>query len=345
VSLSLCFTGVVYVMYENHWFGLGNGGGAVAPVTDAPAHEPGALTGGDTALDGHAQGGSGHSGSKTTWPRDGATAAAQYLLGYVLEQSLSLDNMFVIAVILAYFRVPAQYQHRVLVWGIIGAVVMRGAFIVVGALLISLFGWFMYVFAAILVWSAIKMLRVETEEVQLESNLFVRLTRKVFRISPTYDGPRFFTRIDGVLALTPMMLVLIVVDFADFMFAFDSIPAIFAVTPDPFIVFTSNIFAILGLRSLYFALAGMMDRFEHLKFSLVFVLIYIAAKMVLAQAEIVHINPWLSLGVVLGALGLGVLTSVVSGGEDAHESGQELDRTEDRANTDDVSSVKAGEKP
>lgn len=306
VSLSLTFSGLVYVMYENHWLGLGTEAAMNFPGVPAPAE--GAEHGAPS--------------KRIGIPTNGAEAMSLYLLGYVVEQSLSLDNMFVIAVIFAYFRVPAPYQHRLLFWGIMGAVVMRGAMILTGSLLLHYFEWVMYVFAALLAVSAIKMLRVNTEEVQLESNVMVRLTRRLIPVSPTYEGQRFFTRIDGRLAITPMMLALVLVETADVMFAFDSIPAIFAITRDPFLVFTSNVFAILGLRSLFFALAGMLDKFEHLKYSLIFVLLYIAAKMVLAQSGVYHVNPWVSLGVVVSALAAGVAVSVVKGGHKRNGPGE-----------------------
>jgi tellurite resistance protein TerC len=277
VTLSMAFMGAVYVMYEHHWLGIGLN----VPQLTGP-------------------------------PRDvsGKDAALTYLLGYVVEQSLSLDNMFVIAVIFAYFKVPAQYQHRVLFWGILGAVVARGVMIMLGAKLLKEFSWITYVFGALLLVSAVKMLVINDDDPDVEKNIFVRLAKKILPLHPQYEGTRFLVRIDGRLFMTPLMIVLLVVESADVMFAVDSIPAIFSITRDPFIVFTSNVFAILGLRSLFFALAGVMHRFKYVKASLVFVLAYIGVKMLLAHHY--HIDALVSLTVIVGMLCIGVLASVVA---------------------------------
>ncbi len=205
----------------------------------------------------------------------------EFVTGYLIELSLSMDNVFVIALIFAYFHVPSQYQHRVLFWGILGALVMRGIMIAVGAALVQRFDWMLYLFGAFLVFTGAKMLFFTNEGVRPERNLFLRAARKCFRISTDFDSQKFTTRISGRLALTPLALVLLVVETTDLVFAVDSIPAIFGVTTNRFIVFTSNVFAILGLRSLYFVLAGMIEYFRYLKIGLSVVLAFIGAKMLL----------------------------------------------------------------
>jgi tellurite resistance protein TerC len=241
----------------------------------------------------------------------GWDAAKVFFAGYLLEYSLSLDNVFVIALIFQYFAVPPASQHRALFWGILGALIFRGVMIVAGAALLGRFEWMMYVFGAILLLTAIRMLRSDNEQVEPEHNPLVRFARRVYPVSSAYDGARMFTRLpDGRWAMTPLFLVLLVIESTDVIFAVDSIPAVFGVTREPFIVFTSNIFAILGLRSLYFVLAGMMRRFHHVKTSLIFVLAFIAVKMLLA--EHVHISIDASLAVLATAIGLGVVASLLS---------------------------------
>jgi tellurite resistance protein TerC len=205
----------------------------------------------------------------------------EFITGYVIELSLSMDNVFVIALIFAYFRVPAQYQHRVLFWGIMGALIMRGVMIAAGAALIRQFMWTLYIFGAFLVFTGLKMLFVSDEGVHPEKNPVLRLARKCFPIANDFEGQRFTTRIHGRFALTPLALVLLMVETTDLIFAVDSIPAIFAITTNPFIVFTSNVFAILGLRSLYFVLAGAIAYFRYLKVGLSFVLVFVGVKMLL----------------------------------------------------------------
>jgi len=205
----------------------------------------------------------------------------EFVTGYIIELSLSMDNVFVIALIFAYFRVPSQYQHRVLFWGILGALVMRGVMIAAGAALIQRFLWTLYLFGAFLIFTGLKMLVVSDEGVHPEKNVVLRLARKLFPVTLDFEGQRFFTRWRGRRALTPLALVLLMVETTDLIFAVDSIPAIFAVTQNPFIVFTSNVFAILGLRSLYFVLAGAIEYFRYLKVGLSFVLVFIGAKMLL----------------------------------------------------------------
>jgi tellurite resistance protein TerC len=221
----------------------------------------------------------------------GRQESLEFLTGYLIELSLSMDNVFVIALIFAYFRVPAQYQHRVLFWGILGALVMRGVMIAAGAALIHRFEWMLYVFGLFLVFTGIKMLLVSDDGVHPEKNPVVRLARKLFPISSDFNGQRFTIKLDAGIALTPLALVLILVETTDLIFALDSIPAIFAVTDKPFIVFTSNVFAILGLRSLYFVLAGAIGLFRYLKYGLSIVLVFIGVKMLidphLAEGETV----------------------------------------------------------
>ncbi len=211
----------------------------------------------------------------------GREEAAQFTTGYIIELSLSMDNVFVIALIFAFFRVPSQFQHRVLFWGILGALLMRGVMIAAGAALVQNFRWTLYLFGAFLVFTGIRMLLIKDAGVHPEKNLLVRGARKFFPVTGDLHGQKFLTRIDGRLLLTPLALVLLVVETSDLIFALDSIPAIFAVTTKPFIVFTSNVFAILGLRSLYFLLVGAIDYFRYLKVGLSSVLVFIGVKMLL----------------------------------------------------------------
>jgi tellurite resistance protein TerC len=211
----------------------------------------------------------------------GREEAIQFTTGYLIELSLSLDNILVIALIFAWFRIPVKFQHRLLFWGIFGALVMRGAMIAAGAELINQFDWVLYVFGAFLVFAGFKMLFSGKETVQPEKNLALRLARKCFAVAPDLDGQRFFTRLDGRLALTPLALVLLLIETTDLIFAVDSVPAVFSVTRKAFIVFTSNIFAIIGLRSMYFLLAGALGYFRCLKIGLSVVLAFVGVKMLL----------------------------------------------------------------
>jgi tellurite resistance protein TerC len=211
----------------------------------------------------------------------GEEAGYQYLSGYLIEKTLSLDNIFVFVLIFTHFKVPAEYQYRVLFWGIIGAIILRGAFIFLGTTLISEFEWMMYLLGAFLIYTGIKMLLAADATPDLEHNRMIMFLSRHFRITKTYEGKRFFVRREGVLYMTPLFLVLVVIDVADVVFAVDSIPAIFAITQDTFIVLTSNIFAILGLRALYFALAAIMHRFEYMKYGLSLVLVFIGSKMLI----------------------------------------------------------------
>jgi tellurite resistance protein TerC len=213
-------------------------------------------------------------------PMRGEKESLQFLTGYLIELSLSMDNVFVIALIFAYFKIPSQFQHRVLFWGILGALFMRGLMIGVGIALIERLQWILYVLGAFLVYSGIKMLVAETE-VDVEHNRVLKLARKFFPIAPHLDGHKFITRWNGKKALTHLALVLLMVETTDLIFAMDSIPAIFAVTTKPFIVFTSNVFAILGLRSLYFVLAGAINYFRYLKYGLSIVLVFVGVKMLI----------------------------------------------------------------
>jgi tellurite resistance protein TerC len=214
-------------------------------------------------------------------PLRGRTESVQFVTGYLIELSLSMDNVFVIALLFAYFRVPSQDQHRVLFWGILGALIMRGLMIGAGAVLIQRFMWTLYLFGAFLVFTGVKMLFASDEGIHPEKNFVLRLAKKYFRVTPEFHGQKFSIRSEGRFMLTPLALVLLMVETTDLIFAVDSIPAVFAVTRSPFIVFTSNVFAILGLRSLYFVLAGAIEYFRYLKIGLSFVLIFIGVKMLL----------------------------------------------------------------
>ena len=240
---------------------------------------------------------------------EGSNVALTFLTGYVIEQSLSVDNIFVIVMIFAYFGVPSEFQHRVLFWGIVGALVMRGIFIGLGALLLAKFHWIIYVFGALLIYTGIGMALRQDEEFDAEQNKLLRLARRYLPFTEEYDGQKFFTVKNGARVGTPLLLVLIMVEFTDLIFAVDSIPAIFAITSDPFLVYTSNIFAILGLRSLYFLLAGMVDKFHLLKYGLAVILTFVGIKMVIAELYVIPI--FASLGVILGVLALSIGLSLL----------------------------------
>lgn len=236
--------------------------------------------------------------------------ATDFLVGYLIELSLSMDNVFVIAIIFGYFRVPSEYQHRVLFWGILGALVMRGMMIWLGAELIQQFHWMLYIFGVFLIVTGVKMLVGEEEEMQPDSNPMLRLVRKYFPVSSDYHGQQFYIVQGGRYVLTPLALVLLMVETTDLVFALDSIPAIFCVTTDTFVVFTSNVFAILGLRSLYFVLAGAIAFFRYLKPGLAAVLAFIGFKMLLAHWITIS-NTW-SLAIVAGILLTAIVSSVVA---------------------------------
>jgi tellurite resistance protein TerC len=212
---------------------------------------------------------------------EGAQKGTEFFTGYLIELSLSVDNIFVFVLIFTHFAVPAKYQHRVLFWGILGALVMRGVMIGAGAALIKEFAWVIYIFGGFLILSGIKMLIAADAEPDIENNRVINFMRSRFRVTETFEGEKFFVIRKGKRWMTPLSLVLILIEISDLVFAIDSIPAIFAITHDPFIVFTSNVFAILGLRSLYFALAGIVHRFHYLKYGLSLVLVLVGSKMVL----------------------------------------------------------------
>jgi tellurite resistance protein TerC len=236
-------------------------------------------------------------------------AALAFLTGYLLEKSLSVDNIFIFVVIFTYFAVPAVYQHRVLFWGILGALIMRGTLIVIGSALLKEFHWIIYVFGAFLIFTGIRMAIERNEEAHPERNPVVKFLRRVMPVTESYEGDKFFVRRMGKVLATPLFLVLLIVESTDLIFAVDSIPAIFAITDDPFIVYTSNVFAILGLRSLYFLLAGVVDKFHYLKLGLSAVLVFVGVKMVLT--DIYKIPIGLSLIVIASILSISIVASLV----------------------------------
>ena len=275
VAVALLFNVAVFYIYEHHWLGVG-------------------------LETGHAMG--------------GKQAALQFFTGYLIEKSLSLDNIFVIALIFSYFSVPLKHQHRLLFWGVLGALVLRAVMIIAGTALINRFSWMVYVFGGLLLATAVKMLVARHDNLAVERNPLVRLTRRFYPVSEAMEGGRFFVRVDGRRAVTPLFLALVMIESTDVLFAVDSIPAIFAVTRDPFIVFTSNVFAILGLRSLYFVLAAALERFRYLKFSLAFILAFVGVKMILAHHH--PIPTFVSLAVIAGILAVGMIASLLYGHRD-----------------------------
>ena len=323
LTCGIAFSGFVYMAYENHWLGLGLD---TAKYSTSEAIGAGA----PLIVSGEVQ---------------GLEAANQYLVGYVVEKSLAMDNIFVIALIFSFFAVPAKYQHRVLFWGIIGALVMRGGMIFVGAGLILKYQWILIVFGGFLILTALKMALIKGSD-DVSQNIAVRVCKKFFRVTEFYDGQKFFTKrtlkptysknargedtmdapptgsLSAAWAITPLFLALILVEITDLVFAVDSIPAIFAITPDPFIVFTSNIFAILGLRALYFCLAALIPKFRFLKAALILILAFVGVKLLLmsvppyldvigmAAADPIKIGTTLSLLVIVGALALATVLSV-----------------------------------
>ncbi len=257
------------------------------------------------------------------WYQNGQQSGLEYLTGFVVEKSLAMDNVFVIAMIFSYFAIPAKYQHRVLLYGILGVIILRGIMIGAGAAIVQEFSWVLYVFAAFLIITGIKMLATADKQYDVAANPVLRFMQKRFRITDKLHGEKFLVRQpdkDGKLRtfMTPLMVALVLVEIADVIFAVDSIPAIFAITTDPYIVYTSNIFAILGLRALYFALAAMIDRFIYLKHALSLVLIFIGSKIVVADMiGLAKIPPAISLGVTVAILaaGIGVSLWKTRGGE------------------------------
>jgi len=286
VVLALAFSGFVYLGYEHRWLGLGM---TPDPVDRSAAFPDGRIN-------------------------DGWSAFLKFITGYVVEESLSVDNVFVIAMLFQYFAVPREHQHRVLFWGIIGAVAMRGLMIAIGAQLVAQFSWVLFIFGGILILTAIKMAFFTSDDMDPAQNFMIRHVRRRFPVTDRFHGEHFFIRGAQGWMLTPLALALVMVETTDLIFAVDSIPAIFAITADPFLVFTSNVFAILGLRSLYFALAGMMDTFRYLKPALAIVLFVVGAKMLAAswlKAVLgAHFNFYL-LGVVLLILAAGVVASLL----------------------------------
>jgi tellurite resistance protein TerC len=324
LSLGVAFTGFVYLAYQNHWLGLGISTRMFNPLAATDSTVPLIIYG--EVL--------------------GATAAVQYLTGYVVEKSLAMDNIFVIAMIFGFFAVPAKYQHRVLFWGIIGALLMRGAMIGVGGELIMKYQWILIIFGAFLLLTSLKMMLVESHS-DPSQNPVVKLVKRMVDVTTFYDGQKFWTHrtlaptyskdpvtgkevMDpapaGTLrvkaAITPLFLALIMVEITDLVFAVDSIPAVFAITPDPFIVFTSNIFAILGLRALYFCLAALIQKFRYLKPALILILSFVGVKLLLLSLppylgvigleglKSIKIDPFVSLLVVLGILAAATVLSV-----------------------------------
>lgn len=243
---------------------------------------------------------------------NGGEAIAMYYTGYVLEKSLSVDNIFVIALVFQYFKIKPEFQHRVLFWGIIGAVIFRFIMILLGKAFIEQFDWAMYVFGGILVLSALKMLKGGSEEgSDFRKSFGVRMLSKIYPIDWTIENGHFFEKIDGKKVATPLLATLLVVEFTDILFAVDSIPAIFSVTSDPFIILSSNIFAILGLRSLYFLLAGILDKFRYLKYSLTLILLFVGLKMIFHNHfAFLQEHTWVSLVVILSLLLAGILGSL-----------------------------------
>ncbi len=244
-------------------------------------------------------------------PMKGEEAALKFLTGYLLEESLSIDNLFVMALVFARFKVPKQYQHRILFWGILGVLVFRGILIGTGVWLVHYFTWLFYFFGALLLYSAYRMFNHEEEstDVDMERYWIVRIISRFYPVSNSYHHGHFFVVENGRKAVTPMMIALLVIETTDILFAFDSVPAVFSITTDPFLVFSSNIFAIMGLRSLYFVLADMLSRFEYLRYSLIGILVFIGIKMILIPLK-VHIPIGLSLGVIGLLMAAGVLVSL-----------------------------------
>jgi tellurite resistance protein TerC len=237
-------------------------------------------------------------------------AMIDYYTGYVIEESLSLDNIFVMAMIFRYFKIESKFQHNILFWGILGAVFFRLVMILLGSAFVQKFEWATYIFGAILLFSAFKMIRGSEEDEDFKDSAGVKFLSKIYPINWNVQNGKYLIVENGKRFATPLLAALVVVEFSDILFAVDSIPAIFSITTDPFIVFTSNIFAILGLRSLYFFLAGMLDKFEYMKYALVFVLMYVGVKMMIMH--FVHIPPLVSLGVILFTLAWGVVFSIIN---------------------------------
>jgi TerC family integral membrane protein len=241
---------------------------------------------------------------------DGGEKALQFFTGYVVELSLSVDNLFVFLLIFGYFKVPEQYRHKVLFWGIVGALIMRAVFLAAGITLISKFHWVIYCFGALLVYSGIKMALQKDKEVHPERNPVLKLFRRFMHVTPEFEGGRFFVKRNGQLLATPLFVVLLILESTDLVFAVDSVPAVLSITHDPFIVYTSNVFAILGLRSMFFALEGIMHRFHHLHYGLSAVLVFVGAKMLVAGFY--KIPTWVSLLFIVSILAVSIIASLMS---------------------------------
>lgn len=243
-------------------------------------------------------------------------AGIAFLTGYLVEKALSVDNVFVFILVFTYFAVPPEYQHRVLFWGILGAIVFRAIFIAIGAALIQNFFWVMLIFGGFLIVTGVKMALAKDKKIDPSQNPVVRFFRRLMPVTDNYHGKKFFVRLDGKLFATPLFLALLMVEFTDILFAVDSIPAIFAITADPFIVFTSNIFAILGLRALFFAIAGLVQLFHYLSYGLAAILVFVGLKMLYGYAEKVMVPEWpkfpvaVSLGIIAAILTIAILASI-----------------------------------
>ena len=251
------------------------------------------------------------------WYWGDSTAAVQFLTGYLVEWSLSMDNVFVFAVIFGFFQVPLKYQYRVLFWGILGAIVLRLLFVLAGAALFHYVSWVTWLFGVFLIYTGFKLALEADKQMDPDRSIFMRLGRRLLPVAKGDHGKRFFVREAGKFCVTPLFLVLLVVEGTDLLFAVDSVPAIFGVTNDPFIVFTSNIFAVLGLRALYFLLAGVMDLFRYLHYGLAAVLVFVGLKMVVEYWFELHYfkdNPWASLVIIVAVLGISIVASVIAQG-------------------------------
>jgi len=247
-------------------------------------------------------------------------AVLKYITGYLIELSLSIDNVFVIAVIFSSFQIPPKYQHRVLFWGILGAIIFRALMILFGVALINKFDWIIYVFGGFLLITAFRMLKGEDEDFDPKESKVYKYVKKVFPLTPNISGPHFFIKRMGVKAATPLFLALIIIELTDILFALDSIPAILAITADPFIVFTSNILAILGLRSMYFLISRMLAKFRYINYSLVLILAFVGLKMIFSH--MIEVPEWLSLAVIVVSLAGGIIASRVKDGS-SQKSAQE----------------------
>jgi tellurite resistance protein TerC len=255
--------------------------------------------------------------------RMGPSKALEFTTGYLVEEALSVDNLFVFILLFKYFKVPPEQERAVLFWGIIGALIMRGIFIVAGVALVTRFHWILYLFGAFLLYTGFKLLRADDAQVDPSKNLVLKLSRKFLPVTQEYAGGRFFYRTGGRLFVTPLFIVLLIVETTDVLFATDSIPAILAISNDPFVVYTSNVFAILGLRSLFFALSGLMKLFHYLHYGLAVVLMFIGAKMLVSFRY--HLPTWVALLVIATALGISVLASLVFP-EKEEEAASSVDR-------------------